>query len=393
MFDKLSPVFQANHEATEDIVINQGGTDSGKTIAITQEVCVLLCDTEPPPEDAIATILSGSVPDSKKGAYRVFKSLYANNKTLQYHVIDWNDTDRVVTFRRGWILEFIGATTEQNAKQGKRQYLFVNEANGVDWAIFWQMAKRTRIRTWIDYNPSAPFWAHEKLIGTLPESNELSATVKLIISDHRHNPFLDEKDHYKTENIKDPGHWKVYARGVTGNLQGLVYTNWKQIPDTAFPWQEDGKFGGVDFGYTNDPTACVVMVRVANKIFVHELCYEAGLSPQRISTLFKAAGFTSANPIYCEHDGDMIKQIRLQGKLLTIAARKGAGSISAGIMKVREYEVYYTASSKNIDYERKKYMFVKDPSTNKLTNAPTEIDNHLMDAIRYGIYTHFFRAS
>jgi phage terminase large subunit len=385
------PVFHENYKSTADVVINQGGTDSGKTVAIMQLLTLIAATTKPPISDPIITILSESVPNSKKGAYRVFKSIASNNKYVQQAILSWNETDRVITFKNGWFMEFIGATDEQNAKQGKRQYLFVNEANGVPWPIFWQMAKRTRIRTFIDYNPSAPFWAHDKLIGTLPESNDLGATVQLIISDHRHNPFLSEKDHAKTEGIKDPELWKVYARGMTGNLSGLIYPNWKQIPDADFPWDEQ-KFGALDFGYTNDPTAGSRMCRIANKIFVHELCYTPGITPIQLKQIFTAQGFTGNDPIYCEHDGDMIRQLRTLG-LLSIAARKGPGSINAGILKVNEYEVFYTASSKNIDFERKRYMFIKDPVTGKFTNTPVDLDNHHMDEIRMGVYTHYYRAA
>ena len=386
------PVFHANYQSTADIVINQGGTDSGKTVAIMQVLTLIATTTPAPVSDPIVTILSESVPNSKKGAYRVFKSIAYGNKYVERQIVNWNETDRLIIFKTGWIMEFVGATDEQNAKQGKRQYLFVNEANGLPWGIFWQMAKRTRIRTFIDYNPSAPFWCHDKLIGTLPESNDLGATVQLIISDHRHNPFLSEKDHAKTEGIKDPELWKVYARGMTGNLSGLIYPNWKQIPDVDYPWEGEKKFGGLDFGYTQDPTAGVMMVRIANKIFIHELCYTPGITPVQLKALFSSSGFDGNTPIYCEHDGDMIRQLRTSG-LLAIAARKGPNSINPGILKVNEYEVFYTASSKNIDFERKRYMFMKDPNTGKFVNTPVEGDDHLCDAIRYGVYTHFYRAA
>lgn len=338
------------------------------------------------------TVLSESVPNAKKGAWRTAQSILKDNDILQRYVQYVNEGDRIIYFKTGWVMEFLGATDEQNAKQGKRQYLFVNEANGVSWPIFWQMAKRTRIRTWIDYNPSAPFWAHEKLIGTLPESNDLSAVVQLIISDHRHNPFLSEREHAKTEGIKDKELWRVYARGMTGNLQGLIFPTWKQIADKDYPWEEDGKFGGLDFGYTNDPTAGARMVRIGKKIFVHELCYEAAKTPTQLKALYRAEKFGSETPIYCEHDTDMIRQLRTLG-LLAIPARKGPNSIKAGIMKLNEYEVYYTASSKNIDFERKKYMWMKDADTGKFVNVASENDNHLMDAIRYGVFSHFYRAS
>lgn len=390
---KTTIVYQANYESRADICINQGGTDSSKTVSIIQCLFTIACTTKPPvDDDPIITILCESIPNAKKGAWRKAQNIIGDNEQLQRYIVKIDYSERLVYFRTGWVMEFISVVDEQNAKQGKRQYLFVNEANGIPWLIFWQMAKRTRIRTWIDYNPSAPFWPHEKLIGTTPESNDLGAVVELIISDHRHNPFLSDADHRKTESIKDPELWRVYARGLTGNLSGLIYPTWKQIPDKDFPWEEDGKFGGQDFGYTNDPSAATRMVRIANKIFIHELCYEPAVTPQQLKSLYVTSGFGKSTPIYCDHDGDMIRQLRMLG-LLSIAARKGANSINAGISKVNEYEVFYTASSKNIDFERKKYMWLKDNDTGKFINTPTEADNHLMDAIRYGIYTHFYRAA
>lgn len=385
-----SVVYYANRQSTADIVINQGGTDSTKTYSILQVLTEIAATTKSPVSDPIITILNESVPNSKKGAYRTFQAIINSSDYAQYQIKDWNSTDRVITFKTGWIIEFVGATDEQNAKQGKRQYLFANEANGIPWPIFWQMAKRTRIRVFIDYNPSAPFWAHEKLIGTTPATNDLSATVQLLISDHRHNPFIDEAQHAKTENIKDPELWAVYARGKTGNLSGLIYPNWRQIPDKDFPWNEP-KFGGLDFGYTNDPTAGSRMCRIADNIYVHELCYTPGLTARQLYTLFTGQGFTSEDPIYCEHDKDMIRELRHM-ELLAIPARKGPNSIAPGILKVKEYNIFYTESSKNIHFERSKYMWVKDPVTGKFLNVPTEVDNHHMDEIRYGISTHFYRS-
>jgi phage terminase large subunit len=385
------PIFEVLRNSLADICILQGGTDSGKTYTAIQYHFFIACFTKPPDTDPLITILSESVPNSKKGAYRIAKGIYDNNDVLRSFVKEWREGDRIVIFKSGWIMEFLGATDEQNAKQGKRQYLFVNEANGITWLIFWQMAKRTRIRTTIDYNPSAPFWAHEKLIGTAPDSNDLGATVQLNISDHRHNPFLSEQDHRKTEGIKDPELWKVYARGLTGNLTGIIYPNWREIRDGDFPWQEP-MFAGQDFGYTNDPSAGVRMARIGNKIFLHELCYAPGLTPNQLYSLYTANKFTEDHPIYCDHDGDMIRPLRQMG-LMAIPAKKGPNSIKAGILKVNEYEVYYTSSSKNIDFERKKYMWVVDPDTGKPTNIPTEVDNHLMDATRMGVYTHYYRAA
>lgn len=389
MFD-TGPLYKVLCESDADIDVLQGGTDSGKTVAAIQFFIVVACYTRPPLQDPIITVLNESVPNSKKGAYRIAKSFYDSNAYFRSCVKDFKEGERVIYFKNGWVMEFLGATDEQNAKQGKRQYLFVNEANGISWPIFWQMAKRTRIKVVIDYNPSAPFWAHENLIGTLPDGNDLGMSVRLTISDHRHNPYLTDKQHAQTENIKDPERWKVYARGMTGNLSGIIFPNWKQIDDKNFPWNES-LLGGLDFGYTNDPTAGVLIAVIANNVYVHELCYEPGLTPLRLAQLYKAHKFNDEQYIYCEHDPDITRQLRAL-ELMAIPAVKGKGSIKAGIMKLNEYNVYYTTSSKNIAFERAKYMWEKDPLTGKLTNVPTEVDNHLMDAIRYGVYSRFCRS-
>lgn len=382
------PLFNKNLYSPAKIVINQGGQDSGKTVAIIQ-VCAYLATTQAPAEDPIITIISQTVPDSKKGAYRKFEEQY-NTSVLKRYIKDWNKSDRTIIFKTGWILEFVAYDSEQKAKQGKRQYAFFNEANGISWGIFRQVASRTRRKVFVDYNPSAPFWAHEKLIGTTPKGNDLHATVELIISDHRHNPFLTKEQHTAIENIKDKETWRVYARGLTGNLSGLIYPNWRQIPDKDFPWDEP-MFGGLDFGYTNDPTAGSRMCRIGENIYIHELCYEPGLTARQIYGLFAKEKFTLSNPVYCEHDTGMIRELRAAG-LMALQARKGPNSISPGIAKVKEFNIFYTESSKNIDFERKKYMWQKDPITAKFINVPTEVDNHHMDEIRYAITTHFYRS-
>lgn len=384
-----SVVYQRNWQSPADIVINQGGTDSGKTYAIIQVLFTICTTTKAPPVDPVVTIVGESVPNLKAGAYRIAKAIYMSNPGLAYYVHFWNETERTIYFKNGWIMEFKSYADEQNAKQGKRQFSFFNEANGISYPIFWQVAKRTRQKVFIDYNPSEPFWSHEKLIGTNPATNDLGATVELLISDHRHNPFLSAREHARTENIKDPELWKVYARGVTGNLTGIVFPNWVRIPDEQFPTDCD-IFGGLDFGYTNDPTAGVKIARIGESIYLHELCYEPGISAINTKQVFFAAGFNEETEVFCENDEDQIRELRAVG-LKALFARKGQGSVKGGIKKLNEFKVYYTASSVNLHKERQKYMYITDKITGRPTNVPIDAFNHLMDASRMGVYTKFHR--
>jgi phage terminase large subunit len=381
----VTQVFHANYQSAEKIIINQGGTSSSKTYSLVQ-LLYLKAVTE---ANQVITVTGESIPNLKKGAYRDAQSVYSNTPWLHSYVKFWNQSERIIYFKNGSIIEFVSNLDEQSAKNGKRDYLFVNEAQGVDWLIFFQMAIRTRKTIYIDYNPTAPFWSHDNLIGTTPETNDLSASVRLIISDHRHNRFLSDDEHRKIEGIKDKELWRVYARGLTGNLQGIIYPNWRMIPDSDFP--SDARFwGGLDFGYTNDPTAGVKIAKVGESIFLHEICYTPGISPRDLKQLFKGNGFRDDTPIYCEHDPDIITQMR-RLQMLALPAQKGQGSVRAGIFKMYDYQVYYTASSKNIDEERRRYMWIIDPDTGKPTNEPEDKYNHLLDAVRYGVYTHFYK--
>jgi phage terminase large subunit len=229
---------------------------------------------------------------------------------------------------------------------------------------------------------------------------------KVFISDHRHNPFLKDKKHAETEGLaefNEEGNtivlsggipperccikgnyelWKVYARGFTGNVSGIIYPDWEMIDE--LPVELDGVYG-VDFGYTNDPTAVAFVARVGESLYIDEIAYQTGSIPPR-----KLKTYLDGLPVYCEHDPDMIKQLKLL-QVNAMAARKGPGSIKAGIEKMKEYKVYYTATSKNIKRELGMYIWEVD-KMGVSTNVPVDANNHILDAIRYAVYTHFYRS-
>ena len=204
---KAGDLYYKNLESTADVVVNQGGTSSGKTYSILQ---VLF--TKAMEEECIITVAGQDIPNLKVGALRDAQDILSQNEVVKENVIFYNRTDRVFRFRNGSIIEFNSYDNDQDAKSGKRDYLFVNEANGINYNIYEQLALRTRRKVYIDYNPDTSFWVHEKVI---PQE-----TSELIISDHRHNPFLSDKIRDKIEALKgkDMDLWKVYARGMTGRV-------------------------------------------------------------------------------------------------------------------------------------------------------------------------------
>ncbi|QJD95151.1 terminase [Mucilaginibacter robiniae] len=367
---QTSILFKHNYAATAQVVVNQGGTSSGKTYAILQVLFALACEQE----KQIITIVGQDIPNLKAGALRDAQTIFSQSVTLQRMVKLFNKTDRIYEFANGSLMEFKSYGNAQDAKSGKRDYLFVNEANGIDYDIYTELALRTRKRIFLDYNPNAAFWVHDKLLGR-PE-------VQLIISDHRHNPFLSEQMRTKIESLQqiDTEQWKVYARGLTGKITGLVLTNWlvcDPIPNTA-----KRLACGLDFGFTNDQTGVIEVFMQNGELWVNEILYETNLTNPDISVKLKIAGISQHTEIIADSaEPKSIEELRRLGWNI-VGARKGPDSVKNSIDILKRYPINVTRSSINLRRELERYQWKTDTS-GRPTNEPADSWNHLIDPLRY----------
>ncbi len=151
-------LFKQNYYSTAEIIVNQGGTSSGKTYAIEQVLFCLACNEE----KQVITVVGQDIPNLKVGALRDATSIYDSSPMLQAVIKSYNKTNRIFEFFNNSIIEFKSYGDSQDAKSGKRDYLFVNEANGVSWEIYSELALRTKKRIFIDYNPNAAFWVQRR---------------------------------------------------------------------------------------------------------------------------------------------------------------------------------------------------------------------------------------
>lgn len=377
---------------------------AGKTVNILGAMATMCAEDINP---TVSTVTSMSMPHMKGGALRDFE-MYVYG-TFKGDIKKYHKTDHLFTFKSGSLLEFKVFESEFAARGPRRKRLFINEANRFDYMTYFQLDSRSE-QTIIDYNPTLRFWGHDL---------ENDPDTVSFFSDHRHNPFLTDQKHREIEALctfeynedgtikfREDGQpvvlkgslelWKVYARGLTGNITGIIFPNWECIDDADFPKdREQDWIFSIDFGYTNDPTAIVKICKVANTLFIKELAYETAMSEHHIRSILLANGYNSNMPLYCEHDPDMIAALRNLG-ILAMPARKGQGSINAGIKLINSYDVKYPHSSKNLHTERGLYIWEVDEKhivdgKPKVTNIPVDRNNHLMDACRYGVYTKFLR--
>lgn len=370
-YQVCEPLYSANLNCTKKYTVNQGGTSSAKTYTILQVLFDIACTQH----DQIITIAGQDIPNLKKGPIRDALKIVSTSHHIQWHLRNYhktggyNKSERIFEFRNGSIIEFSSYDNEQDAKSGKRDYLFVNEANGIAYPIFWQLAYRTRKRVFIDYNPTAKFWVHEKLIG--------NADVQLFISDHRHNQFLTQAQHDEIENIPDPELWKVYARGKTGMIKGLIYPRFQVIeampPNIPFVY-------GLDFGF-NHKTALIEIAKDDTRLFVNELVYQSELTIGDLLVMMKDLGLGN-RPIYADHAAaDKIEDLK-RAKYNVYKADK---DVLNGIDFVKRHSLYVTKNSTGVRKEIMSYKWKEKDGVP--LDEPVKFNDDGMDAMRYGAYS------
>ena len=367
---EVSDLFMANKETEERTVVNQGGTSSGKTYSIMQ----LLFEMAMNEPDLVVTIVGQDIPNLKKGAYRDAKTILNQSPILQVWFPYINESERVIRCINGSVLEFTSFKDEQDAKSGKRDVLFINECDGIAYGIYWQLDMRTRRKVFLDYNPSARFWVHDNVIGR--------KNVKLIISDHRCNPFLSKEEHEKIEKIEDYELWKVYARGKTGKLKGLIFPEFRIVDRMPEVLECKGNWYGLDFGYTNDPTALENMRLAHGELWVDELLFEAGYDNPMIARVMKTNGIMRRDVVIADcAEPKSISEINSFGFNVRPSS-KGPDSIKNGIQILQRYKINVTRRSTGIIQEMKRYKWEVDKN-GVMLNVPIEVWNHGIDAIRY----------
>lgn len=364
-----TPYYHQLASTTAKVVIEQGGTASGKTYTTLQVLFDILISQV----NKVITVVGQDIPNLKKGAYRDAKRIWSEEEHLQALVSKPNESDRI--FRcphTGSIMEFTSYSDEQDAKSGKRDYLFVNEANGIPYAIYWQLAIRTKERVFIDYNPTLRFWAHD-MMG--------AEGVVVFYTDHRNNPYLTDEQHARIENISDPELFRVYARGMTGAVSGLIYRKWEIVD--AMPTEYKWRVIGIDFGY-NDPTAILDIRFSDGCLYVDELCYKSDMIARDIAEECEKNNLKRERIIADSAGKSIIAELKKIYKYKVTPCVKGADSIVNGIKKCQGYQMRVTRRSHNVRRELENYKWMVDRN-GVVMNEAEDKNNHAMDAMRYGV--------
>ena len=344
-----------------------GGTSASKTISI----LVWLIDYAQNTKNQVVTVVAESVPHLELGAVRDFKNIMRSHGYWDEN--SWISKPAKYTFNEGSFIEFISFDKFGKAHGPRRDILFLNEANNVPYLIVDQLITRTRKIIWMDWNPSEEFYFYTEMLGkrddidfitlTYLDNEALDNISRMEIESHRHNKQW----------------WTVYGEGKLGEIESRIYRDWAIIDD--IPHEARLERYGLDFGYTNDPSAIVAVYRYNGGFILDEILFQKGLSNRQLADTF--TNNPQALVIADSAEPKSIDEIRSYG-INILCADKGRDSVMHGIQLVQDQRISVTKRSLNIIKEYRNYMFIKD-SSGRITQEPDHMFSHTNDAVRYAI--------
>jgi phage terminase large subunit len=351
------------------IKIIQGGTSAGKTFGILP----ILIDKCAKEKGLEVSVVAETIPHLRRGALKDFLKIM--RWTNRYFDDRFNKTLLRYDFANGSSIEFFSADDASKLRGARRDILYINECNNVTFEAYNELSIRTKKEVYLDFNPANEFWVHKELKDE-PDTD-------FIILTYKDNEALDESIVSQIEKNRDKAAtssywanwWRVYGLGQVGSLEGVVFTNWKEI-DTI---PNEAKLIGIglDFGYTNDPTAAIEIYNYNGTRIINELVYRTGMVNSDIAKILPSGVIIYAD----SSEPKSIEEIRRQGKTIK-GVTKGADSINYGIDVMQRQDYLVTKQSTNLIKELRSYCWDTDKQGQRM-RRPIDHYNHAIDALRY----------
>lgn len=349
----------------------QGSSRSSKTYNIVLFLCLYLLEHQ----NTRLSVVRKTLPAIRGSVLYDFKDILV--RLGIWADANFNKSEMIYTFPNGSFVEFFSTDQEQKLRGRKRDILFVNEANELSFVEWQQLAMRTAQFKILDYNPS---FSEDHWITKLNEERG----VYHFITTYRDNPFLEQTiiDEIESLQRKSPTLWQIYGLGKRAIVEGIVFPRIEQVAEVP-DWCKS-EFIGIDFGYTNDPTAIVKVGYAVNAddeecLFVDEICYRTRMTTGDICDALRP--YRNMTIDAESADPRLIDEIHKSGARI-YPVKKGTGSIEAGIARMQTFRIFVTARSLNVLKEFRNYTYAQDKDGRWL-NIPIDAYNHAIDAVRY----------
>ena len=355
------------------IVILRGGTRSGKSYSVIQWLIVKAIEES----GVVISVVRKSFPSLRISALRDFKTIMSDLGIWEED--RWVATEKAYRFDNGSMVEFLSVDDAEKRKGTKRDYLFIDEANELDYADFFQLFIRTTFKTILAFNPSfsKQHWIYTQ-VAIHPEAEEF-------VSTYRDNPFLDLGIVQEIERLKDisPSYYKTYGEAEFGMVEGLIFDNIRVIDEIP----EEAKLlcYGLDCGYTNDPTSLIGIFKLDDTLILEEIVYMRGLLGNQIANFCLGAyNKFGREEVWIDSSEPRLRDELIRYGVNCKSVTKGPNSIQMGIDTMKQHHISVTKGSSNLLSELFSYSWKKDKAGNVI-NEPEDFNNHAIDAARYGI--------
>lgn len=364
---KTNLVFDILNDSRKRITVMQGGTRSGKTYNIILFFVIKLMSER----GKILTICRASLPSIKGSVLRDFINILLEMGL--YSEDNHNKTEQTYNLN-GNLVEFVSVDQPQKIRGRKRHYLFINEANELNYEAWVQLVFRTEEKIVLDYNPSDEYsWIYDQVI---PRDD-----ADFHVTTYKDNPFLPEELIREIERLEeaDPNYWKVYGLGLRGMSGEMVYTHWK----TVATMPDRGEiFYGQDFGY-NVPSALIRIEYHEGAIYADEILYETKLTTSDLIERYKALGLRRNDEIFSDAaEPKTVEELTRAG----YNAKPAVKAVTEGIRMLKSMPLFVTERSVNLIKELKSYKWKVDKD-GKVLDEPVKFNDHACDALRYGVFT------
>ena len=317
----------------------------------------------------VFSIIRKTLPACKGSVYRDFINIL---KQLDLYSQDHHNKSDLSFNLNNCTIEFLSVDNPEKLKGRKRNYAWLNEATEFTYEDYQQIIFRCTEQIYLDYNPSDPYsWIYDKVL--------TRKDCTFIKSTYLANPFLGKDTIAEIERLKDldPDYWQVYGLGEIGSIQTMIFRKFELVDEVQ------GRLVGygLDFGFTNSPSALVAVYQHDDSLYIKEMLYEKRLTNTDLANKIKEFGVSRQDEIICDsaEPKSITELYRLN--LNVKAAKKGAG-IHLGIDIMRRYKLHITKDSLNAIKEFRSYKWATDKNGDVL-NVPVKVNDHLIDATRY----------
>jgi len=306
-----------------------GGASAGKTMGIIQ---ILIDKAQRDKRPTLTSITSESMPHLRKGAMRDFLNIMEEQR--YFDPDRWDKTNSIYTYETRSKIEFFSLDMPHKVRGPRRQRLFINEANNIPLETFDQLEIRTKDEIWLDWNPTSEFWFYTDIKGKRDD-------VDFVILTYKDNEGLSQSIVDSIERRKgNKNWWLVYGLGQLGEAEGRVYKDWAIVKD--IPHEARLERYGLDFGYSNDPSAIVAIYFYNGGYILDEILYQKGLSNKQLADVINNQ--TTALSVADSAEPKSIDEIISYGVSM-IPSPKGQGSVNQGIQYVQDQRISVTKRS------------------------------------------------